>query len=54
MDPAGNIKPSRARSSEKIDGVVAWCDALFARAGSEPPEEEFVSGYETGEASLLI
>ena len=28
MDPAGNVKPSKANSSEKIDGVAALLDAL--------------------------
>lgn len=28
MDPAGNVKPSKANSSEKIDGVSALLDAL--------------------------
>ena len=32
MDAAGNIKPDREKSSEKIDGVAAWCDALFVWA----------------------
>ncbi|ARC35949.1 terminase large subunit [Paracoccus yeei] len=27
-DPAGNIKPDKERSSERIDGVVALCNAL--------------------------
>lgn len=27
-DPAGNLKPDKQRSSEKIDGVVAICNAL--------------------------
>ena len=45
-DAAGNIKPDRSRSSERIDGVAAWCDALFAWA-IEPAEKDFVSAYET-------
>jgi phage terminase large subunit-like protein len=44
-DAAGNIKPSREKSSEKIDGVAAWCDALFAWGNAEP-EEEWHSVYE--------
>ena len=28
MDPAGNVKPSKANSNEKIDGVSALLDAL--------------------------
>jgi phage terminase large subunit-like protein len=40
QDAAGNLKPDRERSSEKIDGVAAWCDALYAwtTAPEEPPE----------------
>jgi phage terminase large subunit-like protein len=45
QDAAGNVKPDRARSADKIDGVAAWCDALFAWAGAEPPAR--VSVYET-------
>ena len=44
-DAAGNIKPSRQRSTEKIDGVAAWCDALFAWAGASRAEGSFVSAY---------
>lgn len=32
QDPAGNLKPSRDKSTERIDGIAAWCDALYARA----------------------
>ena len=46
QDAAGNIKPDKARSTEKIDGVAAWCDALFAWAAT-PPDDEFHSVYET-------
>jgi phage terminase large subunit-like protein len=28
QDPAGNLKPDKERSSEKIDGIVALCNAL--------------------------
>jgi phage terminase large subunit-like protein len=28
MDPAGNVKPDKGRSTEKIDGVVAAVMAL--------------------------
>jgi phage terminase large subunit-like protein len=27
-DPAGNIKPDKERSTERIDGIVALCNAL--------------------------
>jgi phage terminase large subunit-like protein len=49
QDPAGNIKPSRDKSTEKIDGVAAWCDALFAWANGEV-EEDFTSVYEQRES----
>lgn len=38
-DPAGNIKPDKARSSEKIDGIVALIMALGR--GSREPEPEY-------------
>ena len=47
IDAAGNIKPSRERSSEKIDGIAAWCDALFAMAAAPPEEPLGPSVYET-------
>lgn len=53
QDAAGNIKPDREKSSEKIDGVAAWCDALFAWAAAEPDEEAFVSIYEAREPFFL-
>ena len=45
-DAAGNIKPDREKSADKIDGVAAWCDALVAWAGAEAAEKPFVSVYE--------
>lgn len=38
MDPAGNIKPDKKRSREKIDGIAALLDALFGAmaAGGTP------------------
>jgi phage terminase large subunit-like protein len=42
QDPAGNLKPSRDKSTEKIDGVAAWCDALYAWANADPADEESV------------
>ena len=53
MDAAGNIKPSRDRSSEKIDGVAAWCDALYVWMGQEPPEDEG-SVYDADPRRILI
>ena len=43
MDAAGNIKPSKRRSSEKIDGVVATVMALGRATVAKPP---FRSVYE--------
>lgn len=37
-DAAGNIKPSKSKSTEKIDGIAALVSAL-ALAGSEEPAE---------------
>jgi phage terminase large subunit-like protein len=45
-DPAGNLKPSREKSTDRIDGIAAWCDALFARHVAGEPRDE-VSAYET-------
>ncbi len=47
QDAAGNIKPDRARSSDKIDGVAAWLDALVAMASVPPEPQPFRSNYET-------
>ena len=43
MDPAGNIKPDKQRSSEKIDGIVAAVMAL----GRAIVREDHASVYET-------
>lgn len=53
QDPAGNIKPARDKSNEKIDGVAAWCDALFAWQLAEEPEDE-TSVYERDAARIHI
>ena len=45
QDAAGNVKPSKAKSREKIDGIVAAIMAL-ARATLHDPEAE-LSVYET-------
>jgi phage terminase large subunit-like protein len=34
MDPAGNIKPDKARSREKIDGIVALIMAITRVMGA--------------------
>ena len=44
QDPAGNLKPDKSKSTEKIDGIVALCMAL-GRAIVQPEETDSV--YET-------
>jgi phage terminase large subunit-like protein len=45
MDPAGNVKPSKANSADKIDGVSAICDAMSeAMAAPEPKKSAYESG----------
>jgi phage terminase large subunit-like protein len=44
-DPAGNIKPSKRQSTDRIDGVIALImalDRLDRQAGSRPPEYQMV------------
>jgi len=44
-DNAGNIQPSKAKSTERIDGVVALVmalDAMYRDAGPKPPEYQMV------------
>ena len=43
-DPAGNLKPSKKKSTERIDGIVALIMAI-GLAGTTPPTEASV--YET-------
>ena len=45
MDPAGNVKPSKSNSSEKIDGVSAMLDALSEGMSGPAPTR---SAYEDG------
>lgn len=44
QDSAGNIKPAKDKSSEKIDGIAAAADAIFVHLNGEPESE---SVYET-------
>lgn len=37
-DAAGNLKPSKAKSSEKIDGIAALVNALFVATAAPAPE----------------
>ena len=54
IDAAGNIKPSREKSSDKIDGIAAWCDALFAWAAAPPDEAEYMdSAWDTPHSIVL-
>jgi phage terminase large subunit-like protein len=38
-DPAGNIKPDKEKSGDKIDGIYALCTALHIAIGEQPDEE---------------
>ena len=40
-DPAGNIKPAKDKSSEKIDGIAALLDGLFVWLNAEPAGPTF-------------
>lgn len=44
IDPAGNIKPTKARSTEKIDGIVA---AIMALDRAIRHEKKFESVYDS-------
>jgi phage terminase large subunit-like protein len=44
-DAAGNMKPSKARSSERIDGIVAAVMAVALLTAPHETEEAFVSAY---------
>jgi phage terminase large subunit-like protein len=48
MDPAGNLKPDKEKSSDKIDGIAALCDALACSLVAEP------TPYSGGRSLLLI
>lgn len=45
MDPAGNMKPDKAHSYERIDGIVALCNAI-GMALRMPPAMEVTWGAE--------
>jgi phage terminase large subunit-like protein len=49
-DAAGNLKPSRKKSIERLDGGVA-CVTALDRAKLQPPRRQ--SKYETQELSVL-
>jgi phage terminase large subunit-like protein len=47
-DAAGNVKPDKARSVAKIDGISAATTAMFTAMNSEPVlESAYSDGYET-------
>lgn len=50
MDPAGNVKPDKARSAEKIDAVSALVTALSEAMTREAP---VTSAYEDGDLMVL-
>jgi phage terminase large subunit-like protein len=43
MDPAGNVKPDKANSADKIDGVSAFCNAMSEAIAAPIPQR---SAYE--------
>jgi phage terminase large subunit-like protein len=46
QDPAGNVKPDKAKSTEKIDGIVATIMALgiaLAQVNNAPSGDYFVN-----------
>lgn len=53
QDSAGNRKPSKGKSRERIDGVVALVMAL-GRAMVHTPEPEGASAYADGRGLLLV
>lgn len=50
MDPAGNVKPSKQRSGDKIDGLAALVGALYVYSAEERAKK---SVYETRGALVL-
>lgn len=50
MDPAGNVKPDKATSAEKIDGVSALCNAMSEALGSAAER----SAYDDGHGLMVV
>ncbi|GAB2732694.1 terminase large subunit [Streptomyces bullii] len=50
MDASGNVKPDKANSADKIDGVSALCDAM-SEVLARPPKRR--SAYEDGEFEAI-
>jgi phage terminase large subunit-like protein len=48
QDPAGNLKPDKEKSSDKIDGIAALCNALACTLVAEP------GPYSNGRELLII
>jgi phage terminase large subunit-like protein len=48
IDPAGNLKPDKEKSSDKIDGIAALCNALACTLVAEP------GPYSNGRELLII
>lgn len=42
QDPAGNVKPDKAKSTERIDGIVATLMGLGRAIAGEPEPEPFI------------
>ncbi|MGW1998617.1 terminase large subunit, partial [Embleya sp. NPDC001921] len=51
MDPAGNVKPDKAASGDKIDGVSALATAM-AEVVARPPKRRSV--YEDDDTAMMI
>jgi phage terminase large subunit-like protein len=51
MDPAGNVKPDKASSGDKIDGVSALATAM-AEVVARPPKRR--SAYETEDEMMIV
>lgn len=51
MDPAGNVKPDKSKSGDKIDGVVAAIMALDRAINRPKPR---VSAYESGSGLMVV
>ncbi|HET6917339.1 MAG TPA: terminase TerL endonuclease subunit [Acidimicrobiales bacterium] len=50
MDPSGNLKPDKAKSMDKIDGVSALVTAMAVAMGAEAPKQSI---YETREPLVI-
>ena len=39
QDPAGNLKPAKDKSTERIDGIVALIMAIGRAGSAQPPAQ---------------